>query len=392
MLDEHITEHDLEILEKLEINTTPEPSIQQSTWEQRVIAGFQEIEQFVQEHGRLPQHGEERGIFERLYAVRLDRLRKSTECRAILEPLDSQGLLSCTDGIKETNLSNDLSNEELLALIGVNVEPENDITQLIHVPSHSGSRVSEEIAQRIPCHDFHQFKVIFDRVQHELETGIRQTIKYQDNATINLGDLFILDGQKVFVADMGELFLNNYGRLDRRLRVIYDNATESCLLLRSLQRGLNRDKTSRRITNCNLGIFTPSGYIYVLRSNSNHPFIAKNRSVIHKIGVTQGDVKKRIVNAKNEPTYLFAEVEIIATFELMNINLKGFEELIQRFFANARLDIEIQDRFGKTVKPKEWFLVPFEVIEEVVDKIQQGTIERFQYDSNTARLIPLTDK
>jgi T5orf172 domain len=232
-------------------------------------------------------------------------------------------------------------------------------------------------------------------VQRQLETGARQTLKYQDNAEVNQGDLFILDGQKVMVAEMGEPFVSDYGRPDRRLRVVYDNATESDLLLRSLQRALNKDKASRRITNPDFGpLFScveaaddlPTGYIYVLRSKSEHPFIAENRSVIHKIGVTRGDVKSRIANAKKDPTYLLADVEIVATFKLANINQKGLEALLQKFFGSARLDLELKDRFGMPVKPREWFLVPLEVIEEIIEKIKEGTIDQFRYDLETASL------
>ncbi|MGD3028796.1 GIY-YIG nuclease family protein, partial [Escherichia coli] len=62
--------------------------------EERIIAGFEEIQRFTEQYGRVPQHGEDRDIFERLYAVRLDRLRNLPECRALLEPLDHQGLLA----------------------------------------------------------------------------------------------------------------------------------------------------------------------------------------------------------------------------------------------------------------------------------------------------------
>ena len=197
------------------------------------------------------------------------------------------------------------------------------------------------------------------------------------------------------VADMGEPFISDYGRQDRRLRVVYDNTTESDLLLRSLQRALNKDKDSRRITNPDFGpLFAdaeaaddlPTGYIYVLRSKSNHPFIAENRSIIHKIGVTGGDVKRRIANAKKDSTYLLADVEIIATFKLANINRKKLEALLHKFFGSARLELELQDRFGAPVKPKEWFLVPLEVIEDVVEKIQKGTLDQFRYDPETASL------
>ena len=166
-------------------------------------------------------------------------------------------------------------------------------------------------------------------------------------------------------------------------------------LLRSLQRALNKDKASRRITTSDLGpLFSdteadddlPTGYIYVLRSQSQHPFIAEHRLLIHKIGVTGGDVKSRIANAKKDSTYLLADVDIVATFKLVNINRKRLESLLHKFFSSARLELELKDRFGTPVKPKEWFFVPLEVIEEVIEKIKAGTINRFRYDPETASL------
>ena len=391
-MSQYTTDEDLELLGELGLDLEPEPSEQRSAKEERIIAGFEEIERFVEAQGRLPIHGSDRDIFERLYAVRLDRLRESPECRAILEPLDSRGLLTAKADITTTEV--DLDDEALLANLGLEATV-NDLTQLTHVRSRQEIKAAEEIAQRNPCQDFEQFKPIFDQVQHQLKTGDRQTIKYQDNATINLNDLFILDGQKVIVAEMGELFISDYGLPNSRLRVVYDNGTESDLLLRSLQRALNKDKTSRRITTPDLGpLFLsteaaddlPTGYIYVLQSQSDHPFIVENRSVIHKIGVTSGDVKKRIANAKKDPTYLLADVEIVVTFKLANINPKKLEALLHRFFDNARLELALPDRFGIPVQPREWFFIPLETIEAVIEKIQEGTLDQFQYDPETLSL------
>jgi hypothetical protein len=395
-MPKHITDEDLELLAELGVDISPEPSGQRSAKEERIIAGFEEIERFVEEQGRLPQHGEDCDIFERLYAVRLDRLRESEECRLILSPLDSRRLL---DAASATTLStnDDLTDEALLASLGI--ELENDVTQLTHVRSRSEIKAAEEIAQRTPCQDFDGFKPLFAKVQSQLESGERQTLKYQDNAAVNQGDLFILDGQKVLVAEMGDPFVSDYGRQDSRLRVVYDNATESDLLLRSLQRALNKDKASRRITNPDFGpLFShfeaeddlPTGYIYVLRSQSDHPFITANRSVIHKIGVTSGNVKTRIANAKKDPTYLLADVEIVATFKLANINRKKLEALLHKIFDSARLELTLPDRFGIAVQPREWFFVPLAAIEMVIEKIMEGTIEQFRYDRETAMLTHLS--
>lgn len=398
----HTTDGDRALLEELGVDLDPTPPVKRSAREERIIAGFEEIERFVEEHGRRPQHGEDGDIFERLYAVRLDRLRESSECREILEPLDTRGLLDPETDI-DLPAEDDLDDEALLASLGVEVDADDDITQLTHVRSRQDIKAAEEIAQRSPCKDFAQFKPIFKQVQQDLETGIRQTLKYRDNAAVRPGDLFVLDGQKVLVADMGEEFIAEYGRPNAELRVIYDNGTESNLLLRSLQRALNKDKTSRRITNPDFGpLFSQAeaspmepeddlqtGYIYVLRSLSDDPAIAENRSVIHKIGVTGGDVKHRIANAKKDPTYLLADVEIVTTFKLANLNRQGLEGLLHKFFSNARLEVELTDRFGTPVKPREWFLVPLEAIEDAIAKIQDGTLDRFYYDPDTAGLVPL---
>ncbi|MBE9030781.1 GIY-YIG nuclease family protein [filamentous cyanobacterium LEGE 11480] len=391
------TEDDLALLDELGLDTVPEKPKKLSAKEERIIAGFEEIEHFVEEQGRLPQHGEHRDIFERLYAVRLDRLRESKECRKVLQSIDSRGLLEA-DNDGHPPLEEDITDEDLLSTLGLDATTGNDITQLKHVRSRAEIKSAEEIAQRNPCEDFEQFKPVFENVQNDLDTGLRKTLKYQDNAAVNQGDMFILDGHKVIVAEMDAPFIADYGRQDRRLRVVYDNATESDLLMRSLQRSLNKDRASRRITTPDFGpLFSqveaeddyPTGYIYVLRSQSDDPFIAEHRSVVHKIGVTSGDVKQRIANAKKDPTYLLADVEIVTTFKLANINAKKLEALLQKFFSSARLDVELQDRFGTAVKPREWFLVPLEVIEQAIEKIREGTIGQFRYDPNTASLKQL---
>ena len=395
-MPDEITDDDKELLGELEVDIdTPAPGGRPPK-EQRILAGFEEIERWIAEHGRPPQHGEDRDIFERLYAVRLERLRASAECRAVLADADPRGLLgpapaSPTDAC----LAEPTDDEALLAALGAPdaTAPAEDVTQLVHVRPREEIKAAEEVAKRNSCADFARFKPLFQQVQADLENGARQTLPYKDNADAKTGDLFILDGQKVVVAELGEPFVSDYGRPDRRLRVVYDNGTESDLLLRSLQRALNKDKASRRITEPNLGpLFSdqaepedlPSGIIYVLRSLSENPFVAQNRAVIHKIGVTGGEVKSRIANAKKDPTYLLAEVEVVATFRLANINRKKLEALLHKFFAPARLDLAQKDRFGQNVEPREWFLVPLPAIEAAVQKLTHGTLESHRYNPSTA--------
>jgi hypothetical protein len=393
---DNINDDDIELLGELGVEADPVATGGRTAKEQRIIAGFEEIERWIAEHGCPPAHGESRDIFERLYSVRLDRIRESAECRALLAGLDAKGLLEPHGEPRESRVEEAPGDYELLAALGVATEPVDDVTKLVHVRPREEIKAAEEIAHRNPCKDFALFKPLFEKVQQELNSGERLTLPYKDNAETKKGDLFILDGQKVIVAEMGEPFVSDYGRPDRRLRVVYDNATESDLLLRSLQRALNKDKASRRITEPDFGpLFSadaaeddlPTGYIYVLRSKSENPFVAEHRSVIHKIGVTGGDVKSRVANAKKDPTYLLADVEIVATFKLANINRQRLEALLHKFFGSARLDLKLQDRFNGQVEPREWFLVPLPVIEQAIEMLRAGSIGNFRYDPNTARVV-----
>lgn len=363
--------------------------------EERIIAGFEEIQRFTEEHGRPPQHGEDREIFERLYAVRLDRLRELVECRTLLEPLDHQGLLAGGGQALPAD-PDDLDDDALLAELGLEVDAAPAITELRHVRSAEEKRAAEEIANRDRCEDFEKFKPLFEKVQLELESGERETRPFEMKAEIQPGRFFIVGGQKAYVAEMGELTLTDQGRTDARLRVIFDNGTESNMLMRSLQRALNKDEAGRRITDPVAGpLFSnerteedeASGTIYVLRSKSDHPMVSANRDLVHKIGVTNLPVEKRIAGAALQTTFLMAPVEILATYQLFNISRTHLENLIHRVFEPARLDIEIPDRFGRPVVPREWFLVPLFVIDEAVERIKDGTITEYVYDPRNAALV-----
>lgn len=393
-MPEGVTDEDLELLGELGVDAAPAETGGRTPREQRIIAGFEEIERFVQQHGRAPQHREGRDIFERLCAVRLDRMRESAECREVLKALDSRGLL---DGAIPAAAAEPSSDEELLASLGVEASAADDVTTLVHVRSQADRKAAEEVAQRTPCADFDEFRPVFERVQQELTAGLRQTEKFHHNGKLEPGDMFILDGQKVLVAGAGEVMMKEFGREDRRLRVVFDNGTESNLLLRSLQRALYKDEKNRRILPSDAEaapLFSdqiddgdsPVGLIYVLRSRSEHPFVAANRDLIHKIGVTGGDVKGRVADAKKDPTYLLADVEVVATYKLANVNRTALEALLHKCFASARLDLELKDRFGGHVAPREWFLVPVAVIDEAIQRIKDGTIEGFRYHPETARL------
>lgn len=389
------TDEDDALLAELGVEAEAKKESSRTPREERIIAGFEEIQRFVEQHGRAPQHGEDRDIFERLYAVRLDRLRELADCRAVIEPLDHQGLLVDAQPAS-VRVPDDIDDDELLAQLGVDDATPGDITELRHVRSVADKRAAEEIANRQRCEDFDDFKPLFEQVQKELGAGLRHTRRFERKSEIAPGRFYILGGQKAYVATMEQPTVNEHGNIDARLRVIFDNGTESNLLMRSLQKALQQDPAGRRIVELSAGpLFSDqneegdeaSGIVYVLRSKSDHPAVAAHRDVLHKIGVTGGDIARRLANAKLDPTFLMAEVEVVATYELFNINRTRLENLIHRIFGPARLDIEIKDRFGQPVIPREWFLVPLFVIDEAIEKIRDGTITGYVYDPKSARLV-----
>jgi hypothetical protein len=386
---------DDELLDALGVEVAPLNSARHTPREERIIAGFEDILRFYQTHGRAPQHGEGRDIFERLYAVRVDQLRKLPEAQTLLAGLDEPGLLS--GAVAAQADVDEMDEDALLAELGAGdgAADQSDITVLRHVRSITAKRAAEEIADRMPCADFDKFQPLFEQVERELKAGVRQSRHFGRDSNFKVGNFFVLGGLLVYVAEQGEMFRTGNNEPDARLRVVYSNGTESNMLMRSLQRALYKDENARMLTGTDMGpLFgnesepedIETGTIYVLRSLSSHPFVTEHRELIHKIGVTGGAVDARIAGADKDATYLLADVEVVATYKLHNINRISLENIFHRLFNAAQLDLTILDRFGHPVKPREWFLVPLHVIDEAVGRIRDGSITEVVYDSKSARL------
>ena len=382
------------LLDALGVDITPLNTASRTPQEERIIAGFEDILRFYEAHRRAPRHGKAGDIFERLYAVRLDRLRQLPQARALLAEFDAPGLLAAPQ-VSQTDA---LDEDALLAQLGADAPPVDpgDIRVLRHVRSSTQRRAAQELADRTLCVDFDQFQPLFEQVERELAAGVRRAVRFKRDASIARSNFFLLGGQLAYVAEVGELIKAPNGESDARLRVIYANGTQSNLLRRSLQRALYKDDTGRRLTGVDMGpLFgdvaeeddIASGTIYVLRSLSQHPFIAAHRDLIHKIGVTGGKVGDRIAGAEKDATYLLAGVEVVATYKLHNLNCVKLENIFHRLFGAAQIDLTIEDRFGNPVKPREWFLVPLQAIDEAVQSIRDGTVTEKLYDMRTARLI-----
>jgi hypothetical protein len=388
------TDEDDALLAELGIEVEQKETLSRTPREERIIAGFEEIQRFVETHDRLPRHDESGDIFERIYAVRLDQLRGSDECRTILAELDSSGLLDNAEQTPVKDLD-DLDDAALLAELGL--EPvETELTQLRFVRAAAEKNAAEDVAQRDVCPDFVEFKPLFEKVQSEINDGIRVARPFETKSEIEPGRFFIVQGQKAYVAEMGDIETTAHGRTDARLRVIFDNGTQSTMLMRSLQRALNADENGRRISEPVAGpLFLDepsdsdeaSGTIYVLASKSDHPYVEAHRALVHKIGVTNLDVRKRIAGAQLQPTFLMAPVEILREYKLFNVNRVKLEALLHKIFAPAQIEIKIPDRFGRPVTAREWFLVPIFVVDEAVERIKDGSIKDYAYDPERAALV-----
>ena len=221
---------DLELLSALGETLEEKPKKKLSAVQERVTAGFEEIQLWFEEHGRFPDDSSEQDIFERLYAVRLERIKQDADMRSWIADMDSHshGLLDSTVTVTEN-----LNDEELLAALA---DSENDITTLRNVRSAEARRELEDRTSRARCEDFDRFKPAFQQIKQDLKSAVRTTLRYKDNTRINAGDWFIVDGLICFVAAEGrEVVVDPDKRTkDKRLSVIFDNGTESNLKKRSL--------------------------------------------------------------------------------------------------------------------------------------------------------------
>ena len=409
-MTEKFTDEDDAMLAALGVdpNFIPGTTSVRGTDENPFIGVYKEIQQFYRENGRMPETGSD--VNENILAIRLKKIRESGKYPDLLETLNNQGILPPDSKTSfDTEWINNLSDDELLAELGVD---DSSITNLKFVRSAEERKATERktathIARRDKCSDFEKFKPLFNKIHNELKTNLRKTRMFGKDISIEQGQFFIVNGQIAYIAEKSKVFTDNHKQKDARLRVIYDNGTENRQLMRTLHKTLNGDVAGRRITEPDitaLPMFSnqgdddgdkTSGNIYVLRSTSNRPEIAENRDMTHKIGVTGGNVKNRIANAKKDPTFLFADVEILNIYKLQatgqqKIDPSKLEKMIHRIFESAQINIKITGPFGHTHHPREWFNAPYSVINEAIEKIgeaiKNGDMIDFTYDPITRQL------
>lgn len=365
-------------------------------------AVLRDVEAFHAKHGRLPDpdaasHDEMRlgVIFRKLAKAPSEALRA----------MDRRGLLDLTDGASpQRSWRDDPSDDEVPdSLDDIFADDDLDVTaglfELRHVTPAAERHLPDHRADFVPCVDFEVFEPKFLEMQQELEAGDRIATAIEKRMVIDPyeGDFFIRNGLLTFIAEKSEMTARG-GSRDYRLRIIFSNGTESDPLASSFRKSLNDDKTARVVQRRGLGALDPewesdklalSGSIYVARSLSTDPAIAAERNILHKIGVTSQDVRRRVADARNDPTFLLAPVEVVATFALQNLPRARVEELLHRFFEAARpAELFITDRFGKRVNPREWFYVLPEHVSQAANLLKEGKLHQYRYDRDQQVIIP----
>jgi len=353
--------------------------------DERLTASFQEINEFFEKHNREPQPNVENISEYQLYS-RLKSLRENEDKKMVCEPQDKYNLLKTE--IKEIKSIDDIFGDDSLDILGDDSEGLFDFK---HTPKET--TMPDYVASRKPCKDFNIFKSLFIQCQSDLANEKRRLYPFKNEQQITKGHFFVLKGVLLYVAQVGKKS-NEKGKVNARLRCIFENGTESDMLLRSLAAELY--KHGRRVAEHEDKLLgglrgiseddDETGFIYILKSLSSDPKIQTIQD-LYKIGYSNIPVEERIKNAEQEPTYLMAPVRIILTFQCYNLNPQKFEQLLHNFFGKTCLNFDIFDNNGNRHTPREWFIVPLETIEEAIEFIISGEIVDYRYDTERQIIV-----
>lgn len=347
------------------------------TSDERLVKSFEEINNFIDENGSIPEADTD-NILERSLYYRLQGIMEDPDKVKTLKSYDKHNLLSIEHTTTET-LDDILADDELDLL-----SDGADIFTLKNIPKEIAK--TDFIARRKSCPNFEEYEEIFKKCQQDLKYGIRTLEKFNEKQ-IEEGQMFVLNGVLVYVAKLYSIKKNKNNKDDGRTHLIFENGTESNMLFRSLGKGLFLN--GKHVTNTveeKMKKFNniqeedkPTGYIYILQSRSKDERIKSIRN-LYKIGYCETTVKDRIKNAANEPTYLMAPVKIVAEFKTYNMNTQKFEDLLHRFLRQCQVSIDIYDNNGSRHTAREWFQVPYEIIEQAVKLIITGEVVNYRYD------------
>lgn len=382
------------------------------------VSRFEEINDFVDQQGRAPASTGE--FNEKLLARRLKGYLTNQDLHAALKPYDRHDLLpQPTTTVDTQNVDAkpvEIQPQEPEPKAVADDAPENvtslddifaskafsdielgdtDLFEPVHVAFTSDREAPDEVAQRRACEDFYAFESLFKDLHKGLESGDVKAVRFQQASQVQPGDAFILEGVLCLVDEVGDHRVDGEGRYDPRLRVIFENGTESNHLLRSLAKRLYQDETGRRVIRDADSVVDAfnnvshkdkrAGQIYFVTTRSDNPDLKAIPNLV-KIGYTELTVEERTKNAERDTAFLEAPVKILASMECYNLNPNKFETLIHGFLHAQRLKMTLIGKDGKAYHPKEWFSVPLDTAREVVKRIINGSIVQYRMDNTTGRL------
>ena len=349
-----------------------------------VIEKFMKILEFYEKNKKEPS--KEASREERTLAIILESIRNDKNQKSVVKELDIYDLLK-----DDFELLVDVDIEKIesfeddpFGLLGDESLDNEDIFTLKNVSKTL--EMPDYIASRKVCKDFFKYEELFVNLQKDLQNKLRKIEEYRGERFIQKGLFFVLKGVVGYVAEVGNLSKQN-NKINARLHCIFENGTESDMLLRSLSAELYKDgqvisflneeiedKFSQIMSDDEV-----SGYIYILKSKNSDNQIRDIKN-LYKIGYSTTKVDDRLKNAKNEPTYLMAEVEQIAIYKCLNMNTSKLEQILHQFFGKSCLNIEVIGNDGKVHTPREWFIAPLEVIKQAIFMIVNGEIIYYKYD------------
>lgn len=381
------------------------------TADERLLASFQEINDFVDSNGKEPKANPSNISEFQLYS-RLKNLKEDETKIGLLKEHDIHNLLPVleTNQVnepqaeynkpKEINSIDDLLSDDSMDILGGDSEGLFDFK---HTPKDYERANADFVARRKPCKDFDKYESTFIEVQKDLANGKRKLIEFKED-NLREGDFYVHNGvlmllEKVNISQEEQSFASGKRkRKDGRTKCIFENGTESNMLYRSLAKILyvngrvvtqNIDKVNEdfiekfsNITNEDEEV----GYIYVLKSKSKDERITSIQNLF-KIGYSKTEVEERIKNAEKEPTYLMAPVSIQGAWKCFNMNPQKLEQLLHNFFGNSCLELDVFDEKGKRHTPREWFIAPMEVIEQAIELIINGKIVNYKFDAENMTII-----
>jgi len=381
-----------------------------SSEDEIVVGQFEAINAFIDENGFLPgstENDRTPNLQECTLEGNLQTFLASETYRQILAPLDRHGILGPAAVVAPipTTIDDILASDDPLLS-----SPADDIFDLKHVSDPALAKSApDDIAKRKPCADFERFEPIFAELKEDLKSGRRIIKRFERESSIVPGAAFILNGITAYVATVDNAQRRRNDR-ETRMRVIFDNGVEGNHLLRSFARMLYDDENGRQIIEAAPSISGPlfsgaghvsgplftgkpdqdefgevKGTVYIVESLSEDPNIVALKGKLYKIGFTSQNVEKRLADVEKDPTFLCSKVHLRATFDT-NFSPHKLERLLHQFFAHANLQIEVV--LGKRGMPKEWFVVPLDLVEEAVTLILSRSIVNYRYDAISRKILP----